>query len=733
MKRINESGIGFLFMTWLFMLTLGIFLSACGGGSSGQSPILGDTDVTIIAPVLPTVTAVSPLPNVLNVPINTRVMTIAFSKAMDPLTLNTTTIKLACPIGSAITGAVSYVASGNVATFTTSANLPASTICTATVTTGVKDVAGNALAAPFVWAFTTGATPDVTPPTVISTLPANNAIGISINTLITASFSEAMDPLTITSTNISLACPSGSPVSGAVSYAVSGNIATFRPAANLPASTVCTATITTGAKDVAGNNMAASKIWSFTTGTAPDTTPPTVVTVFPAANATSVVLNTLVTASFSEAMDPLTITTANFTLACPGLPLVTGVVGYASIGNVATFTPTASLPASTICTATLTTGVKDVAGNAMAANRSWVFTTGVAPDLTPPTVTLVDPVNLATSVCSNKVITATFSEDMDPLSFTTASFTVSGVSGTLSYSVLNKMVSFTPTSNLALNTLYTATVTTLVKDLSGNAMAANKVWSFTTGLTPCASPVVLGSAAAFGGFGGGAGMTNQGILTVITGDIGTTGVSTSTTGFHDSLGDIYTETPLNVGAVSGRIYTAPPSPGGAGVGGTTPTFVIATAAASDALIAFNSMSPASLPGGIDPGAGQLGGLTLPPGIYKAAGGTFLLTGSDLTLDGKGDSNAVWVFQTAAGLTIGAPGFPRSITLTNGAQAKNVFWYVGSAARIEDRCNMVGTIIASAGVTISTAGQLSTTLLNGRALGLNASVTVVNTLINVPAP
>ena len=83
----------------------------------------------------------------------------------------------------------------------------------------------------------------------------------------------------------------------------------------------------------------------------------------------------------------------------------------------------------------------------------------------------------------------------------------------------------------------------------------------------------------------------------------------------------------------------------------------------------------------------------------------MLTGSDLTLDGQGDPNAVWVFQMAAALTVGAPGFPRNIILINGAQAKNVFWYVGSAARIEDRgCTMVGTIIANAGVTFSTAGN-----------------------------
>ena len=361
------------------------------------------------------------------------------------------------------------------------------------------------------------------------------------------------------------------------------------------------------------------------------------------------------------------------------------------------------------------------------------------PDTTRPTVISTVPANGATGVSPATKITATFSEPMDPATITTTTFTVvptpvapvkqvaAAVTGTVTYSGVTAV--FTPASPLAERTSYTGTITTGAKDPSGNALASNYVWTFTTGI----APIPLGAAAPFGGYGGGsAGMTNQGTLTVITGDIGTTGASTTMTGFHDSVGDIYTETPLNKGTVNGRIYTAPPPPGGAGVGGTAVTFAIATAAASDALSAYNSISPASLPGGVDPGAGQLGGLTLAPGIYKAAGGTFLLTGSDLTLDGQGDPNAVWVFQTAAGLTVGAPGFPRNIILINGAQAKNVFWYVGSAARIEDRCNMVGTIIASAGVTISTAGQLSTTTLEGRALGLNASVTVVNTLINMPA-
>jgi hypothetical protein len=194
------------------------------------------------------------------------------------------------------------------------------------------------------------------------------------------------------------------------------------------------------------------------------------------------------------------------------------------------------------------------------------------------------------------------------------------------------------------------------------------------------------------------------------------------TGFHDSNA-VYTETPLNVGAVNGTVYCAPPAPG------TAASMTIATQARADALTAYNEL--AALPAGSDPGAGQLGGLVLSPGVYTAAGGTFAVTTGDLTLDAQGDTNAVWVFQSAAALTVGLGATPRRVLLINGAQAGNVFWQVGSAARIEDGSAMAGTIIAPAGVTISTAGQTAQTTLTGRALGLTASVTLVNTTIVAP--
>jgi hypothetical protein len=246
------------------------------------------------------------------------------------------------------------------------------------------------------------------------------------------------------------------------------------------------------------------------------------------------------------------------------------------------------------------------------------------------------------------------------------------------------------------------------------------------------TPGDLGAAVLFGVFGGGAGMTNQGIYTVVNGDIGTTAASTLITGFHDSKA-VFTETTANKGKVSGTVYSAS-APSGSVPG------VVAAAAALAAQKAFDNLSPAALPGGIDVsslggGAGELGGRYLAPGVYKSAPGSFAIKSGDLTLDGRGNPNAVWVFQMATTLTVGGPGaaFPQSVHLINGAQAKNVFWQVGSAATINAAGGgtMVGTIIAHSGVTFSTAGNVDIVTLEGRALALHASVTMVNTHINVP--
>ncbi|NDU87636.1 MAG: DUF3494 domain-containing protein, partial [Ferrovum sp.] len=244
-------------------------------------------------------------------------------------------------------------------------------------------------------------------------------------------------------------------------------------------------------------------------------------------------------------------------------------------------------------------------------------------------------------------------------------------------------------------------------------------------------PSVLGTSSTFGTFGGTAGMTNQGIYTVINGDIGTIATTTSSiTGFHDTAGDIYTQTPLNIGSVNGTIYTCTVSTTGPTITINPAYCAIATQAVADARTAYGTLSAMAVTG---TAPANLGGQTIQPGVYSSST-SFAITGGDLTLDPLGNANAVWVFKSASSLTVGDTS-PRNVILIPPAQAKNVYWQVGSAATINGvgGGTMEGTIISQSGATFSTAGNVALVTLNGRVLSLGASVTMVNTVINVPAP
>lgn len=658
------------------------------------------------------------------------------------------------PGGTSVVGTVSCT--GNGAIFTPANPLTPNSLYVATITTAATDLQGVSLAGNYSWTFRTGTA--ATAPSVVSTNPVNGATGVPTNQTVAATFSEAMNPATISGTTFTLTAPGGVVVPGTVVYAVSGSAAIFTPTTALTASTLFTATITTGAQDLAGNSLASNFVWTFTTGSAPDNTNPTVTSTVPANGAIGVPINQAVSATFSKGMNPLTVSATTFTLTGPGTTPVTGLVTYSGVGNTATFTPAANLLPSTLYTATITTGAKGLAGNALASNFVWTFTTGTVLATTKPIVSATSPLNGATGVPINQAVSATFSKAMDPLTINTITFTLSGsggssVVGTVSYDAINFIATFTPLAYLAPNTLYTANVTTGAADLSGNALGSGGVsnpWIFTTGATAATPPVNLGSAAIFGDFGGTAGMTNSGGLTVINGNIGTTAVSTLVVNFHDNtviVGGVatcsYTETPIDTGGlVNGSIYTAPGTsiPTAACPNeGTAVTSAIAAKAALDALNAYNAL--VAFPNGIDVstlggGAGELGNRTLAPGIYKSAPGTYGISQGPLTLDAQGDPNAFWVFQMAQSLTVGTPTSNQSVILVNGAQAKNVFWQVGSFATINGILGggtMQGTVIAQQGVSVSTAGVAAITTINGRLLSLGASVTIVNTVINVPAP
>jgi hypothetical protein len=434
--------------------------------------------------VPPTVLAVVPTNNSTNVATNTTVL-ITFSEAMDATTINGTNITLKnTGTSAAVAGTVTYNSGSHAATFTPNVPLANGTGYTVTVTTGVKDAAGNAMATQFTSTFSTAAASDMTPPTVVATAPPDAQTDVGVSTIITATFSEAMNASTIDGTTFTIKTTSGgTPVAGTVTYNPGTLTATFTLTSPLANSTNYTATITTGVKDVSGNAMAANKVWAFTT--IADTTPPTVSSTVPADLATNVAISTVVTATFSEAMDATTISGTTFTLkTTSGSVAVAGSVSYDAGTRKATFTPTSPLANNTNYTATVTTGVKDAAGNAMAANKVWTFTT--IADTTPPIVSSTTPADNATGVAITAVVTATFSEAMDATTISGTTFTLkttSGsipVAGSVAYDAGTKTATFTPTLALATNTVYTATITTGAKDAAGNALAANKVWAFTT-------------------------------------------------------------------------------------------------------------------------------------------------------------------------------------------------------------------------------------------------------------
>jgi len=581
-------------------------------------------------------------------------------------------------------------------------------------------------------------------------VPVNGATSVPINQAVSATFSEAMTPATIDTTTFTLkATTSGTAVAGTVTYVAAGSTATFMPTANLAPTTEYTATITTGAEDLAGTGLAANYVWTFTTAAAPLAVPPTVISTIPADLATNVPLNQIVSATFSKAMNPATINSTTFTLTGPGATPVAGLIAYSAISNTLTFNPTDDLMASTTFTATITTGAKDLAGTALANNYVWTFTTGSAKAVVSPEIVSTVPANAASNVPLNQAVSATFTEAMDPLTITTATFTLAGpggvaVDGTVSYDAINFIATFTPTAPLIASTTYIATITSGATDLAGNPLGdtgAPNPWSFTTGAAIKPPPIIIGpTIALFGGFGGGAGMTNQGTHTVVNGDIGTTGASTTMTGFYDeSVAAVagvypcsYTVTPANLGLVNGVIDTAPPPPSGACPNeGTANTMAIATQAALEARTAYTTLQGLPSTGAL---AAELGNTTIDPGVYTNASSVGITLGP-LTLDAKGDPNAFWVFQIGSSLTVGTPAAPESVILIKGAQAKNVYWAVGglpgAVINYGGGGTMVGTIISQPGITVSSPGVAAVTTINGRVLALTASTTIVNTVINVP--
>ena len=442
----------------------------------------------------PMVVARSPMPNATGVALNATV-TAQFNENV--MGVSGTTFTLANG-GTPIAGTVTYSAGTRTATFTPSAALPPSTLLTATLTSGITDTSSNALMnAPVTWTFTTAA--DTTAPTVTMRMPAPNATMVPLSTTIAVQFSEPVMGVTTSSFTVN----DGAAVAGTLASTMGGREWTFTPSAAFAANDTVTVTLTTAIQDSSGNALAAPVTWMFTT--APDTTAPTVTLRSPAANATMVATNTTIVATFDE---PVTnVTTSTFTVNAGGA--IAGTLASGMGGRQWTFTPSAALANNTAVTVTLTTGITDLASNALASPVTWMFTT--IPDTMAPTVMTRTPAPNATMVATSTTIVATFDEPV--MGVTTTSFTVNdgaAVTGTLASSNGGRTWTFTPSAPLANSATVTATLTTAITDLAGNALASPVMWTFTT-VPDTTAPTVMTRTPAPG-----AGMVAQSSTVVVT-------------------------------------------------------------------------------------------------------------------------------------------------------------------------------------------------------------------------
>ncbi|MDP3103863.1 MAG: ice-binding family protein [Candidatus Methanoperedens sp.] len=175
-------------------------------------------------------------------------------------------------------------------------------------------------------------------------------------------------------------------------------------------------------------------------------------------------------------------------------------------------------------------------------------------------------------------------------------------------------------------------------------------------------------------------------------------------------------TGLGCSEVKGTIYTVD----AAGPACRVLAPVLLTAAVSDMETAYTDAAGRTLPDYINLGTGNIGGLTLTPGLYKWSTGVTIPT--DVTISGS--STDVWIFQIAGTLDIASA---KQVILSGGAQAKNIYWQVAGATTLGTTSIFNGNILAKTNIAIQTGATL-----NGRALAQTA-VTLDKNYVNLPKP
>jgi hypothetical protein len=310
-----------------------------------------------------------------------------------------------------------------------------------------------------------------------------------VNSTVAVTFSEPLDPASVSEGTFGLV-PTNTNVSipGTRTLDAGGTRILFAPDASISASRQHRIYITTGLQDATGNPLQYGTNCYFTTGAASDATAPTVAATDPTNARTGVPTNAELSIQMSEPVDTTTVTATSVTLK-RGATVLPGALAMLDANRRIRLIPTQLLQPSVVHTLTIG-GLRDTAGNVMAAPVTISFTTGTGADLVSPAVTSTAPVANATGVSTSTAVTAQFSEPMNAITAnpaTIALFVNTGavfVPATFALNAARTTVTLTPSAALAPNTLFRLQIIGGgggVLDTAGNGFPYTTQTYFTTG------------------------------------------------------------------------------------------------------------------------------------------------------------------------------------------------------------------------------------------------------------
>ncbi len=352
----------------------------------------------------PAVSSVTPPAEATGVPVNPRIL-ILLNEPLDATSVPASAVQLT----PSVTGAVQLSSDRRSVTFVPSLALAAATRYTISLN-GARDLAGNPLPA-FSSSFTTASdsTADVTRPTILSSVPASGATGVSTSTPITVNYSEPIDPtticyLTVKANNIAVAGSCSAP---------SATQAVFTPLSPFPPNAVVTVTQSSTIVDLAGNSLVISAI-SFTTANTVDSSPFQVTAVTPVNGAADINVDAtvVIALTFNKTVDPNTLN-GNMALLY-GTAKVTGCYApWRAFDNRSVTISCSGVPGSSTMTVAVTSGVRDLAGNSVQPFQS-TFTTAVKSVSSSQSVLAQRPDVGASGVPAATPVTLFFSQAVDP-------------------------------------------------------------------------------------------------------------------------------------------------------------------------------------------------------------------------------------------------------------------------------------------------------------------------------